>query len=148
MSKITKKTANKTRPVALSAREYIESVEHTVRRLDGLVLLDWFEKVTGFEPVMWGTSIVGFGRYHYVYDSGRSGDSLMTGFSPRKASMSVYIMPGYQDMTHHLEKLGKHKHGKSCLYINKLADVDLDVLALMVGEGLEYLKANYDTFER
>jgi len=88
---------------------------------------------------MWGASIVGYGRYHYRYKSGREGDFLATGFSPRKTALSVYIMPGYADFGDILSRLGKHKLGKSCLYVNKLADIDLDVLSELIRAGLEDL---------
>lgn len=98
-----------------------------------------FRKATGFEPVMWGPSIVGYGRYHYRYKTGREGEFLATGFSPRKAAHSIYIMPGYADFSDLLSRLGKHKLGKSCLYVNKLADIDLDILAELIRAGLENL---------
>lgn len=88
---------------------------------------------------MWGPSIIGYGRYHYIYDSGREGDFLATGFSPRKANLSIYIMPGYTDFGEILSRLGKHKIGKSCLYVTKLADIDLDVLAELIRAGLKDL---------
>ena len=88
---------------------------------------------------MWGDSIVGFGQYHYRYATGREGDFLATGFSPRKSNLSIYIMPGYGDFSGILKNLGKHKLGKSCLYVNKLADIDLDVLAQLITAGLERL---------
>ncbi len=92
---------------------------------------------------MWGPSIVGYGRYHYRYKSGREGDFLATGFSPRKAALSIYIMPGYADFGDILSRLGKHKLGKSCLYVNKLADIDLDVLAELIRAGLEDLEKHW-----
>ena len=92
---------------------------------------------------MWGPSIVGYGRYHYVYKSGREGDYLATGFSPRKSALSIYIMPGYADFGEILARLGKHKTGKSCLYVNKLADIDLDVLAELIRAGLTDLAAHW-----
>ncbi len=143
-----KTSDNKTQPTVLDPAEFIASVENPVRRSDAEVLLDWFRKVTGFPPVMWGGSIIGYGRYHYVYDSGRSGDSLMTGFSPRKASLSIYIMPGYQDLDSFLQRLGKHKTGKSCLYINRLADIDMEVLEEIVRYGVRYLQNNYETWQQ
>ena len=132
-------SANKTQPTDQSPAAFLSGVEPARRRQDGEVLLDFFQKVTGFHPVMWGPSIIGYGRYHYVYDSGREGDFLATGFSPRKASLSVYIMPGYQDYGAILARLGKHKLGRSCLYINKLDDIDMDVLAELVRAGLRDL---------
>ena len=92
---------------------------------------------------MWGPSIIGYGRYYYKYDSGREGHAMLTGFSPRKSALSLYIMPGYQDMSAHLDNLGKHKIGKSCLYINKLDDVDLKILEAIIVEGVSYMRANY-----
>ncbi len=97
---------------------------------------------------MWGSSIIGYGRYHYKYDSGRQGDFLVTGFSPRKAALSVYIMPGYRDLSEKLSRLGKHKIGKSCLYINKLSDIDLTVLEEIVRDGVTYMKSKYEVWEK
>ena len=130
---------NKTVATDIDPKEFILQVEHPTRRADALVLLDLFSEQTGYTPKMWGPSIIGFGRYHYVYDSGREGDFLATGFSPRKANLSIYIMPGYQDYSEILSRLGKHKLGKSCLYVNKLADVDLDVLRELIHAGLHDL---------
>jgi len=141
------KSENKTKPTDVSPAEFIASVEHDRRREDAEVLLKWFEDVTGCAPKMWGPSLIGYGRYHYKYDSGREGDFLMTGFSPRKANLVMYIMPGYRDMDEKLARLGKHKLGKSCLYINKLADIDMDVLQEIVEDGVAYMKANYQTWD-
>ena len=143
-----KKASNKTQPTKQTPASFIQSVEHPVRQADGRFLLDWFAKVTDMPAVMWGGSIVGYGRYHYDYDSGRSGDSMITGFSPRKSALSIYIMPGYQDLSDYLDQLGKHKIGKSCLYVNKLSDIDLDVLESIVRHGVGYMKENYQTWTR
>ncbi|MCO5207271.1 MAG: DUF1801 domain-containing protein, partial [Anaerolineae bacterium] len=97
--------------------------------------------VTGEPGALWGTSIVGFGTYHYKYASGREGDWFVTGFSPRKQNMTLYIMPGFEQYNDLLSKLGKHKTGKSCLYINKLDDVDLDVLRELVAQSADYMAA-------
>ena len=132
-------SANKTRITDQDPADFIAAVGPEKRRLDGEVLLRFFNEITGFPPRMWGPSIVGYGRYHYTYASGREGDFLATGFSPRKSALSLYIMPGYQDYGEILGRLGKHKTGKSCLYINKLADVDMDVLAELVRAGLRDL---------
>lgn len=132
---------NKTQPTQLAPQAFLSTVEPARRRQDGLALLDLFERVTGFDPVMWGPSMVGYGRYHYRYASGREGDFLATGFSPRKENLSIYIMPGYQDYGDILGRLGKHKLGKSCLYVNKLDDIDLDVLAELIRAGLRNLDA-------
>lgn len=92
---------------------------------------------------MWGPSIIGYGRYHYRYESGREGDFLATGFSPRKAAHSIYIMPGYQDYNSILRRIGKHRLGRSCLYVNKLADIDIIVLAELISAGLRDLTKLY-----
>ncbi|GAA6209624.1 hypothetical protein NBRC116601_29170 [Cognatishimia sp. WU-CL00825] len=130
------KSQNKTVANAADPREFCGQIEHPTRRADALVLLKLFAKETGFEATMWGGSIIGFGRYHYKYESGREGDFLATGFSPRKANLSIYIMPGYQDYSEIMGRLGKHKLGKSCLYVNKLADIDLDVLRELIRAGV------------
>lgn len=117
---------------------FICSVEPTVRREDASVLDALFRKVTGEEPRMWGPSIIGYGSYHYRYASGREGDWMRTGFSPRKAKHSLYLMGGYCDERAAVERqailgrLGKYSEGKSCLYINKLSDIDLNVLEEMI----------------
>lgn len=132
---------NKTQPTRKSPEEFVSSVEHPTRKRDGETLLSLMEDVTGEEPVMWGSSIVGFGRYHYVYESGREGDWMRIGFSPRKASLSLYGLLSAPESDELLERLGKHKTGKGCLYINKLDDVDMDVLRELIaaawrhGEG-------------
>ena len=128
----------KNKPVAETTvpKAFISSVEHPTLRADAKTLLTLFSDVTGYDAVMWGSSIIGFGKYHYVYDSGREGDFLATGFSPRKSNLSIYIMPGYQDYGDILARLGKHKMGKSYLYVNKLPDIDLDVLRELIVAGL------------
>ena len=122
----------KTKPNNASAVEFIKSVEHPVRQKDGLALLDLMKDITGEQPVMWGGSIIGFGSYHFKYASGREGDWMKTGFSPRKSNISLYIMDGFDEYQDLLKKLGKHKTGKSCLYITKLADVNLEVLKQLI----------------
>ena len=134
---------NKTQPTAVSAADYVAAIEHPVRRADAAVLLDMMSRITGWEARMWGPSIVGFGTYHYTYESGREGDFMRTGFSARKANLVVYIMPGYTDFSAILARLGKHKLGKSCLYINKLADVDLVVLEELIRAGLADMAEKY-----
>jgi len=134
---------NKTQPTGVSPADFIASIEHPVRRADAETLLEMMTRITGHEPKMWGPAIVGFGQYHYRYESGRKGDFMRTGFSPRKANMAVYIMPGYSDHSAILARLGKHKTGKSCLNINKLADVDLDVLEELIRAGLADMAEKY-----
>lgn len=127
---------NKTRPSGADVTAFLDAVEPARRREDARALEALFREVTGFQPQMWGPSIVGYGAYHYIYETGREGDMCATGFSPRKANLVLYIMPGYQDYSEILSRLGKHKLGKSCLYLNKLADVDVDVLAELIRKGL------------
>ncbi len=134
---------NKTIATEADVTAFLESVEHPVRRADALTLDTLFRKVTGWTPRMWGPAMVGYGSYHYVYDTGREGDMLATGFAPRKSNLSIYIMPGYQDFDEILSRLGKHRHGKACLYVNKLADVDVGVLAELIRTGLDRLGEAY-----
>ena len=133
------KTAPTNQPVA----EFLAGVEPDRRREDAFTLLELMSRITGAQPVMWGPSIVGYGHYDYQYDSGHSGSFFRTGFSPRKAALSMYIMPGYQDYGEMLSRLGKHKIGKSCLYINKLGDVDLKVLEELIRAGLSRMDELY-----
>lgn len=134
---------NKTKPTEVSPAEFITSVEPDRRRNEGRILLDLFAKTTGWTPRMWGPSIIGYGEYHYKYDSGREGDFMATGFSPRKAKLSIYILPGYADYGPVLNRLGKHSLGKSCLYLNKLDDIDLNVLAELITAGITDLAKKY-----
>lgn len=137
---------NKTQPTTVDPLDFIAAVEHPTRRADAEILLEMMRRITGFEPKMWGPAIIGFGRYHYRYESGREGDYLITGFSPRKTNLSIYVMPGYDDYSEQLARLGKHKMGASCLYINKLSDVDLSVVEEIVSAGVAKMHAGYDTF--
>lgn len=135
---------NKTVPTEIDPAEFVAAVEHDTRRADATTLLETMSRLTGHEPKMWGPSIIGFGRYHYSYESGREGDFLVVGFSPRKANLVVYLMPGYEDLSDQLERLGKHKIGKSCLYINKLADIDESVLEEMISISIERMAERYE----
>lgn len=134
---------NKTQPTDVPVNDFLNAVEHPVRRADGLQLDALFRRVTGWQPVMWGPTIVGYGQYHYTYDSGRQGDFLACGFSPRKANLSIYVMPGYTDFSPILSRLGKHKTGKACLYVNKLADIDMGVLGELITAGLDDLRTRW-----
>lgn len=142
------KSENKTKPTKVSVRGFVDEIENETRRKDAKMLLKVFKEVTGLTPQMWGPSIVGYGRYHYKYESGREGEFMMTGFSARKANLVLYIMPGYLDLSDQLKRLGKHKLGKSCLYINKLADVDVDVLKEIITYGMDYMQKNYQTWKK
>ena len=126
-----------------NVEEFLNSVENETRRNDGLTILQIMKDITGEEPKMWGSSIVGFGTYHYVYASGREGDWPIVGFSPRKQSMTLYIMPGFDRYADLMSRLGKHKTGKSCLYINRLTDVDEEVLVELITESVQYMRKKY-----
>ncbi len=134
-------TQNKTVPTGQNVADFLAAVQPARKAEEAQVLDRLFREITGYAPTMWGPSIIGYGRYHYRYTSGREGDFLATGFSPRKAAHSIYIMPGYADFSDILSRLGKHKLGKSCLYVNKLPDIDLDVLRELIKAGLERLDA-------
>ena len=133
---------NKTVKTGASVDEFMTGVENKRRREDGLVLLEIMRDVSGLEPEMWGPSIIGFGSYHYRYESGREGDMPLIGFSPRKQSLSLYIMSGFDEYEELLGRLGKHKTGASCLYINKLADVDVGVLRELVSQSVEHMRGD------
>lgn len=122
----------KTKPNDADVEAFLAALPDAQKRSDSLVLLDLFRTVTGEPPKMWGTAIVGFGDYHYVYASGREGDWFITGFSPRKQNLTLYCMGGYEPHGEVLARLGKHKLGKGCLYINRLRDVDLNVLRELI----------------
>ncbi|MEX2161003.1 MAG: DUF1801 domain-containing protein [Anaerolineales bacterium] len=131
----------KTKPTKQSATDFLNSVEPEGKRQDSLTLLKMFRKATGEKPVMWGSSIVGFGSYHYKSErSSQEGDWLLVGFSPRKANLTLYVMSGLQKDRALLRKLGKHKTGGGCLYINKLADVDEKVLATLIEKAFRNAK--------
>ena len=131
---------NKTKQTGAGVEQFLAAVEHPRRREDSLTLLTLMKQITGLEPEMWGPSIVGFGSYHYRYDTGREGDMPLTGFSPRKQSLTVYIMPGFAGYEDLLGRLGKHRTGVSCLYINKLADVDQDVLTELISRSFAHMR--------
>ena len=137
----------KTKVTKESPLPFLNSIEPEEKRVDGLALLKMFEKVTGEKGVMWGTSIVGFGKYHYKSEkSSQEGDWMLVGFSPRKQNLTLYIMHGNKDSSELLNKLGKHKMSggiDGCLYINKLNDVDQKVLALLIKKSYQYMKKTH-----
>ncbi|MDY6931628.1 MAG: DUF1801 domain-containing protein [Halobacteriota archaeon] len=132
-------TELKTKPNEGDVLDFLNGVVDEKRRKDCFVILDLMKEVTGEEPIMWGDSIVGFGSYHYKYKSGREGDWLSTGFSPRKRYLTIYIMSGFERYDELMNKLGKYKTGKSCLYINKIEDIDQSVLKELIRESIEYV---------
>lgn len=130
----------KTQATSQDPQEFLETIQPADKKQDGFTLLEMFKKVTGEKPVMWGSSIVGFGKYHYKSErSTQEGDWPLVSFSPRKQNLSLYIMNGIHTSPE-LKKLGKHKASVGCLYINKLADVDEKVLAKLIKESYEHMK--------
>ncbi len=122
-----------------SVFDFLNSVEDEKKRNDAFAICEIMEEVTGQPPKMWGTSIVGFGEYHYKYASGREGDFMAAGFSPRKTSLTLYIMAGFDRYDTLMAQLGKFKTGKSCLYVKKLEDIDVEVLKTLVKESYDYI---------
>jgi Domain of unknown function (DU1801) len=126
----------KTRVNRASADKFLKGIKDEQKRQDCFKILEIMRKATKAGPKMWGTSIVGFGSYHYKYESGREGDWFLTGFSPRKQNLTLYIMPGFDEYDDLMKILGKHSVGKSCLYIKKLEDVDTEVLKELVTKSV------------
>lgn len=135
----------KIKTVATSADvvEFIASAEPEQRKKDGLRLLEILRKNTGFEPCMWGPSIIGFGSYHYKYETGHEGDMPLVGFSPRKSALVLYLAEDFKDRAGLLAKLGKHKAGKACIYISKLDDIDSSVLLQLVKSSMEEIQKKH-----
>jgi hypothetical protein len=133
----------KTRPTGASVEDFLAAVPDARRRADARVVLELMRRVTGAAPEMWGPSIVGFGRYRLTYASGRSAEWPLAAFSPRKQDLTLYIMPGFDHYAGLMARLGKHRTGKSCLYLKRLADVDLGVLEELVTESVARVRAKY-----
>ncbi len=133
----------KTKETDDSVIDFLESVDHSKKREDGYRLVDIFTEVTGYEGKMWGSSIIGFGSYHYKYASGHEGDAPLVGFSPRKAKISLYLAQGDPERQAGLKELGKHTTGKSCVYVNKLEDIDIEVLKELIQKSVSFLQRQY-----
>jgi hypothetical protein len=138
----------KTKPTDEKVEEFLDKVEHPVKRKDSFEILKMMKDITKKKPKMWGKNIVGFGSQRYKYASGREGEWFETGFSPRKQSLTLYITAGFNRYESLLKKLGKHKLGKSCLYINKLQDVDKEILKELIKESVEYVKKTGDFVQK
>jgi hypothetical protein len=130
----------KTKETKASVTKFIDAVADEQKRKDSYTILEMMKKITKEEPKMWGPSIIGFGMYHYKYDSGHEGDMCITGFSPRKQALTLYIMMGFGKSPELMKKLGKYKTGKACLYIKKLSDIDLKVLEQLIKESVAYIR--------
>lgn len=122
---------------------FLNALDDKQKRKDCFEILEKMKKITKSEPKMWGTSIIGFGTYHYKYESGREGDWFLAGFSPRKQNLTLYIMSGFDHKEETLAKLGKYKSSKGCLYIKKLSDVDSSILDKLISDSVEHLKRKY-----
>jgi hypothetical protein len=133
----------KTAPTAASVKAFIDAIPDEDRRRDCRAVMKIMRAATGASPKMWGPSIVGYGRYHYRYDSGREGDWFLAGFSPRKQDLTVYIMSGFPQHAGLMKRLGKHKTGSSCLYLKRLDDVDLGLLEELVRRSVAAVKKRY-----
>lgn len=133
----------KTTPTRASVKAFIDAIPDQTKRGDARVLVKLMKEITGHRPVMWGPSIVGFGTYHYTYASGREGDWFLAGFSPRKRDLTVYLMGGTKRQAALLKKLGKHSTGSSCLYLNRLEETDLKVLADLIRASVARIQEMY-----
>jgi hypothetical protein len=122
----------KTKPTDRAVEEFIQSIENEDVRRDCATLIAIMGKATGAPPLVWGPSIIGFGSYHYVYESGREGDWFIAGFSPRKQNITIYLSYGFEEQADKLKDLGKFKTGKACLYVKKLSDINLDILTKLI----------------
>ena len=134
-------TQLKTQPNEQNVTEFLTRVEDDTKRTDSFAILELMKEVTGEEPIMWGDSIVGFGTYRYKYASGREAEWFLTGFSPRVQNLTLYIMDGFEEYDELLGKLGKHSTGKSCLYVKRLENIDLDVLKEMIEKSVTHMQA-------
>jgi hypothetical protein len=135
---------NKTTTTSKNVPDFIHEFADTEqKRKESFELLELFRKISGYEPKMWGPSIIGFGSYHYKYKSGHEGDAPLVGFSPRKAAISLYVFTGFESHKHLLENLGKFKMGKACIYVKKLSDIDLQKLGTLIKETINYLQTKY-----
>ncbi len=132
----------KTKVSDQSVDEFLDGLDDENRRQDCRTVLDLMRQVTATEPKMWGSSIVGFGSYHYKYESGREGEWFLTGFSPRKQALTLYIMSGFKRYELLLRKLGKHKRGKSCLYVKRIEDIDLATLTELIEQSVQHLSGS------
>ncbi len=133
----------KTKRNDASVDAFLDGIENEKRREDCRAVMTIMQQVTGAKPVMWGDSIIGFGKYHYKYESGREGDWFLAGLSPRKQNLTLYIMAGFESQDELMAKLGKYKTGKSCLYINKLEDIHLPTLKRLIRKSVEHTAQRY-----
>jgi hypothetical protein len=139
------KNTNKTTETNADVYDFITAfADSEQKKQDSLRLIELMREWSGFEPKMWGSTIIGFGSYHYQYASGREGDSFMIGFSPRKAEFSLYVTSQGSDNAHLLEQLGKYKMGKACIYCKKLTDLDINVLEQLCKATIQYINEHHE----
>jgi hypothetical protein len=136
---------NKTQPGKQSVTAFINGIDDEQKRADVKKVAAMMRKATGARATMWGSAIVGYGQYHYQYASGREGDFILTGYSPRKQALTVYIIPGFKPFESLMSDLGKYKTSKSCLYIKRLSDIDEIVLERLISESVKHMRKNYET---
>ena len=136
---------NKTRPGKQSVTVFVNRIDDKQKRADVKKVAAMMRKATGDRATMWGSAIVGYGQYHYQYASGREGDFMLTGYSPRKQALTVYIIPGFKPFESLMKKLGKYETGKSCLYLKRLSDVDEIVLERLISESVKHMRKNHET---
>lgn len=145
LAKSTGRSANRTQPEPhLSVDAFLRGLNDPQKESDSRQLIALLRRQTGHEPRIWGTSMIGFGSYHYRYASGRQGDMFLAGFAPRAANLVIYVMAGFARNSEIMERLGKYKRGKSCLYLRRLADVDAGALAELSQASIDYMRANYE----
>jgi len=138
---------NKTTETNISVTEFVNKVENEVKRDDSFKLIEIFKSISGFEPKMWGPTIIGFGSYHYKYESGHEGQAPLTGFSPRKDSLVFYLASEFENRELLLSKLGKHKSSKGCVYVKKLSDIDIETLKIIITNSMNYISKLYPSNE-
>jgi len=137
------KSQNKTVATQVEVSDFVENIDDVKQKEEAKLLIKIMKKITGEKAIIWGDSIIGFGEYHYKYTSGREGDFLKIGFSPRKNNFSIYIMPGMKRYPELMNNLGKYKTGKSCLYIKNLDQIDMNVLESLIDKAYQYMSEEY-----
>lgn len=136
-------TKNKTEFTDKNVDDFLQTLESEQKRKDSYELIALMEKITGEKAKMWGSTIVGFGNYHYKYESGHEGNAPLIGFSPRKTAISLYVFTGLQEHEHMLENLGKFTMGKACIYVKRLTDINLDALTGLMNHSIDYVSTKY-----
>jgi len=136
---------NKTKPTKQSVTAFVNAIEDKHKRADAKKVAAMMREATGSRAAMWGTNIVGYGRYHYQYASGKEGDFMLVGYSPRKQALTVYIIAGFKPFQPLMKKLGKYKTGSSCLYIKRWSDIDEEVLQQLINDSVKHMRRKYET---